>query len=104
MIDTLYDGNPYNFNGRIVIFGCLNDLETWPTTEDEPLPAQYVEAAEESRDYLSKFRQGRVIWLGPGSENIWNYDKRNIIWDPWADAFMEIISRSGILIFKGKQP
>ena len=55
------------------------------------------------RNYLSLFERGRIIWLGPGSEKIWNFDGRNKIWDPWVNAFMEIIAQSGILIFKGTQ-
>ena len=102
IIDTLYDGNPTNFKGRIVIFGCLNDLRVPAKTRDEPLKQSYRRAAEEIRNYLQLFEVGRVIWLGPGSEKIWNYDGRNMIWDPWAEEFMKIIAESGIPIFKGK--
>ena len=98
-----YGGDPKKLKSRIVIFGCLNDLDTWATSREEPLPDKFAKHAMEIRDYLSLFERGRVIWLGPGSERIWNYDGRNKIWDPWANAFMDIIAESGILIFKGRQ-
>ena len=65
------------------------------------MPAHYVRKAEEIRDYVKLFEFGRIIWLGPGSEKIWGYDKNGEIWDPWANAFMDIVAESGILIFKG---
>ena len=102
IIDTFYDSQPKNFKGRIVIFGCLNDLQKYPKSRDEPLPRTYEHEAEKIRDYLSQFEIGRVIWLGPGTEKIWNYNGRNIIWDPWANEFMRIISGSGIPIFQGR--
>ena len=61
MIDTFYDGNPANFNSRIVIFGCLNDLNSWAKSRDEPMPGKYILGAAEARNYLGQFRKGRVI-------------------------------------------
>ena len=48
----LYDGEPQNFKDIIVILGCLNDLNRWPKSKEEPLSEQYVKVAEEIRDYL----------------------------------------------------
>ena len=74
IIDVFFGGDPRRFKSRIVIFACLNDLDTWATSRDEPLPEKFAKRAMEIRDYLSLFERGRVIWLGPGSERIWNYD------------------------------
>ena len=46
LIQTRYDGEPWNFTGRIVIFGCLNDLTKWPDTKDEPWKWKYAAVAE----------------------------------------------------------
>ena len=78
-IDVFYGGDPKKFKRRIVIFGCLDDLDTWATSREEPLPEKFAKSAKEIRDYLRLFERGRVIWLGPGSERIWNYDGRNKI-------------------------
>ena len=102
LIDARYDGEPQKFKDRILIFGCLNDIDIWPQSRDEPRIEKFVRAAEEIRDYLRRFEFGRVIWIGPGSEKIWNYGGRQI-WDPWANAFMNIIEDSGILIFTGRR-
>ena len=101
LIDTHYDGEPWNFTGRIVIFGCCNDLTTWPTSTDQPLKWKYAAVAEQARDCLKLLGVGRVIWLGPGTGKVWNYDQRGFIWQPWADAFMDIIAESEFPIFKG---
>ena len=70
IVDTLYDGNPANFKGRIIIFGCLNDMMVLAKTRKERLKPAYQRDADEIRDYLKLFEVGRVIWLGPGSERI----------------------------------
>ena len=102
IIDDKYDGDPEKFRGRAVFLCCLNDLDSWAKTREEPMPAKYIKNAQEIRDYLKLFEVGRIIWLGPGSEKIWGYDNQNAIWDPWADTFMDIIAESGIPIFKGR--
>ena len=101
IVDTQYKGEPRNLTGRIIIFGCLNDIVRWPKNREEPLIKKYVKIAEETRDYLAQFRAGRIIWLGPGTDRVWNYDERGYIWEPWADKFMNIIAQSGIPIFRG---
>ena len=68
---------------------------------EEPLIKKYAKIAEETRDYLAQFKAGRIIWLGPGTDRVWNYDERGYIWEPWADKFMNIIVQSGIPIFRG---
>ena len=103
MIETEYDGEPMNFKGRIVIFGCLTDLNKWPKSREEVFPWKYQQAAENARDYLERFDVGRVTWIGPGIEAIWNYSGRGLIWDPWSTKLMEIIAESNIAIFRGGQ-
>ena len=48
------------------------------------------------------------MWLGPGSEKVWQYDRRNppIKWQPRADEFMNIIREAGhpIYIYTGAIP
>ena len=70
MIEICFSGDPQKFKSRIVIFGCLNDLDTWATSRDEPLPYRYAKRAMDIRNYFSLFERGRIIWLGPGSEKI----------------------------------
>ena len=63
-------------------------------------------AAEDTRDYIKKFRFGHFVWIGPGSEKVWQYHRRAppIIWQPRADAFMDIIKEAGHPIFTGAVP
>ena len=101
-------GDPSKFQDRVILFGCLNDLNNLPNFKEgsaDPL-LQTRKVAENTRDYISKFRIGHFVWIGPGSEKVWQYDKRNppIIWQPRADAFMKIIEDAGHPIFTGVVP
>ena len=108
LIDEKAGGDPSKFQDRVILFGCLNDLNDLPNLKegDEPLSAKVRKVAEDTRDYISKFRIGHFMWIGPGSETVWQYDKRNppSIWQPRADALMKIIEDAGHPIFTGAFP
>ena len=108
LIEDKAGGDPSEFRERVIIFGCLNDLNTLPsfTEGSDPLPAKIRQIAEDTRDYVRRFRPGHFLWIGPGSEQVWRYDRRNppIIWQPRADAFMKIIEEAGHPIFTGAVP
>ena len=105
LVNEKAGGDPSKFKDRVVIFSCLNDLNDLPPykegCKDTLLSART--AAKEMRDYISKFRIGHFVWLGPGSEKVWQYDLRTppLVWQPRADAFMDIIEEAGHPIFTG---
>ena len=99
---------PNLFTDRVIIFGCLSDFNNLPPmkSESEPLPDKIRKVATEARDYLTIFRFGHFMWIGPGSEKVWQYDKRNppLRWQPRADEFMSIIKEVGHPIYTGAVP
>ena len=108
LINDQCGGDPSLFRDRIVIFGCLNDLNSLPPMKDdaEPLPTAIWKVAADARDYLKQFRFGHILWIGPGSEQAWRYDERNppIRWQPRADQFMKIVAEAGHPILTGAVP
>ena len=74
----------------MILFGYLNDLNVLPNLIEgsDPLSVKVQKVAEETRDYIKRFRFGHFVWIGPGSEQVWQYDRRNppIVWQPRADA------------------
>ena len=105
LVDEKAGGDPSKFQDRVILFGCLNDLNDLPKYQDgcaDPLLTAR-KAAEATRDYISKFRTGHFVWMGPGSEKVWQYDQRTppLTWQPRADAFMNIIEEAGHPIFTG---
>ena len=107
LVDEKAGGDPSKFQDRVILFGCLNDLNDLPPLEegDDPL-YETREVAGETRDYIRRFRIGHFVWMGPGTEQVWQYDRRNppIVWQPRADAFMKIIEDAGHPIFTGAVP
>ena len=107
LVDEKAGGDPSKFQDRVILFGCLNDLNDLPPLKEgeDPL-GKTQKVAEETRDYIRRFRIGHFVWMGPGTEQVWQYDRRNppIVWQPRADAFMKIIEDAGHPIFTGAVP
>ena len=108
LVDEKAGGDPSLFTDRVIIFGCLNDFNDLPPmkSDSEPLPDNIRKVAAMTRDYIKGFRFGHFTWIGPGSEKVWQYDRRNpsIRWQPRADKFMNIIEEAGHPIYIGVVP
>ena len=71
--------------------------------DDDPLTAKLLEAAQQARYYMKLFPFGHIVWIGPGSADVWECNERSppYKWQPWADKFTSILAESGQPILKG---
>ena len=60
---------------RIIFMAMMNELEV--TDKPHKNDDLRFQQAQEVRDYVARFRPGYLIFVGPGSEKTWSYDK----WD-----------------------